>query len=467
MRLYVTSSEALRARHEIGCYERENARGRRPRFPARAALHWVEGALVYSAVLLFFFAAQRRHALSIDWDRGRCERRPHSRRGVVANDHRPSSARRSSPPDGQSGVRRGHRPARGKAPRLRSCVARHSPGRSLRQRARRARAPRRPDRDRRLDRLFGALGILSGYARRSRVVPWRGGLRRWAPIGAGIMLLAFLGFGGERTDVGAHVAGFAVGVVIGFALAHAAGRVPQPPRAVGLWGAGGRPVLPRMAGRPACLRVGRTDRELMASVAPSAVRSVRTTSKPQYRSFSCPLGATGGASGSSARDRAEQQAQTDGTQVTAVARAHRHGRTASPCLNGPSRCSAGRDTSATSLRPGSVRCRDRPKSMRRRAPRYLVASVRLGSGIWVDSAKAPSKPPVLSKRSMEPASATVCVRSVQAQVARAPCRCRPGDRPARTACPWSRAWPKLLRRLQRHRPQRPAAASFRQRRTAA
>jgi hypothetical protein len=57
----------LCARYELGCYERENARWRRPRFTARTALHRVEGALVYAAVLLFFFAAQRRHALSIDW----------------------------------------------------------------------------------------------------------------------------------------------------------------------------------------------------------------------------------------------------------------------------------------------------------------------------------------------------------------------------------------------------------------
>jgi rhomboid protease GluP len=83
---------------------------------------------------------------------------------------------------------------------------------------------------------FGALGILSGHARRSQVVPWRGGLRRWAPIGAGIMLLAFLGFGGERTAVGAHVAGFAVGVVIGFIIAHAAGRAPQGPLAQRIYG---------------------------------------------------------------------------------------------------------------------------------------------------------------------------------------------------------------------------------------
>ena len=67
VRLCVPSSEALRAHHELGCYARENARWRRPRFTTRAVLHRVEGALACSAVLLFFLAAQRRHALSIDW----------------------------------------------------------------------------------------------------------------------------------------------------------------------------------------------------------------------------------------------------------------------------------------------------------------------------------------------------------------------------------------------------------------
>lgn len=84
--------------------------------------------------------------------------------------------------------------------------------------------------------VFGALGILSGHARRSRVVAWRGGLRRWAPVAAGIMLLVFLGTEGERTDVGAHVAGFAVGGVIGLILAHCAHQLPQGCGAQRLYG---------------------------------------------------------------------------------------------------------------------------------------------------------------------------------------------------------------------------------------
>jgi membrane associated rhomboid family serine protease len=45
--------------------------------------------------------------------------------------------------------------------------------------------------------IFGALGILSGYMRRSRVVPWRGGLRRWAPLAGGVHA-SCPGFSGER-----------------------------------------------------------------------------------------------------------------------------------------------------------------------------------------------------------------------------------------------------------------------------
>jgi rhomboid protease GluP len=85
--------------------------------------------------------------------------------------------------------------------------------------------------------VFAALGILSGHAWSARPVRWRGGIRRWAPIGAGLMLLAFLGFGGERTDVGAHVLGFAIGAASGFLLGRAGRRLPQGALAQGVFGA--------------------------------------------------------------------------------------------------------------------------------------------------------------------------------------------------------------------------------------
>ena len=59
--------------------------------------------------------------------------------------------------------------------------------------------------------VFATLGILAAYSWKRR--PRQ--LKRWVPVGAGIALLAFLGMEGERTDVFAHVAGFAVGCLFG------------------------------------------------------------------------------------------------------------------------------------------------------------------------------------------------------------------------------------------------------------
>lgn len=77
--------------------------------------------------------------------------------------------------------------------------------------------------------VFGGLGFLAGAAQTARELRWRQGLRRWSPVAAGIMLVAFLGVGGERTDVGAHVAGFVAGVGLGLAAAY------LPERLRGSW----------------------------------------------------------------------------------------------------------------------------------------------------------------------------------------------------------------------------------------
>ncbi|MFO7877520.1 MAG: rhomboid family intramembrane serine protease [Desulfovermiculus sp.] len=56
--------------------------------------------------------------------------------------------------------------------------------------------------------VFAALGLLIGFQEPRQ--------KKWpevvAPIGAGLVLLAWLGTGGERTDVGAHLFGFGVGL---------------------------------------------------------------------------------------------------------------------------------------------------------------------------------------------------------------------------------------------------------------
>lgn len=63
--------------------------------------------------------------------------------------------------------------------------------------------------------VFAALGMLSAYVWRRRGdfdARWP---VRWAPIMAGVALLAYTGAGGERTDVGAHLTGFLCGLAAG------------------------------------------------------------------------------------------------------------------------------------------------------------------------------------------------------------------------------------------------------------
>ncbi len=65
--------------------------------------------------------------------------------------------------------------------------------------------------------IFGGIGLLAGFTQVSAAAPWHHGLRRWAPAGAGIALLVFMGTAGERTDIWAHVTGFVSGGLMGLA----------------------------------------------------------------------------------------------------------------------------------------------------------------------------------------------------------------------------------------------------------
>jgi rhomboid protease GluP len=85
--------------------------------------------------------------------------------------------------------------------------------------------------------VFAALGLLAALTWSHRAPLWRYGLRRWLPLAAGVMLLAYLGVGGERTDIGGHFAGFAAGAASGIGLAYAGQRVPQGTSAQRAFGA--------------------------------------------------------------------------------------------------------------------------------------------------------------------------------------------------------------------------------------
>jgi rhomboid protease GluP len=77
--------------------------------------------------------------------------------------------------------------------------------------------------------VFATLGLLAAYAWRRRRDQGDRWAYRWAPLIAGVILLGFTGSGGERTDVLAHLTGFAMGLLAG--VAHANWRVPRGPLA--------------------------------------------------------------------------------------------------------------------------------------------------------------------------------------------------------------------------------------------
>ncbi len=82
--------------------------------------------------------------------------------------------------------------------------------------------------------VFGALGLLGSLAWQVRRHAGFAGRRLWLPLAAGLGLIAMVGVGGPRTDVWAHLFGFASGAAIG-ALARARRR-PGPPAQVAALG---------------------------------------------------------------------------------------------------------------------------------------------------------------------------------------------------------------------------------------
>jgi membrane associated rhomboid family serine protease len=65
--------------------------------------------------------------------------------------------------------------------------------------------------------VFGGIGLLAGFSQASTETEWHRGMRRWAPLAAGLALLVLLGTAGENTDIWAHVCGFVAGGVMGLA----------------------------------------------------------------------------------------------------------------------------------------------------------------------------------------------------------------------------------------------------------
>jgi len=236
--LSVASPEADRARQEVAAYARENQQRQSQSLRSvRPLAHGADGALAYAAVLLFLHGASRRETFSLDWwSAGAAQAgligggewwRTLTALGLHADlGHLVSNLAFGS----LLGLLLAQLLGNGLAwlVILSGGAAGNALNALLRAVDHTAVGASTA--------VFAALGILAALTWRRRSPLWRYGLRRWLPLAAGVMLLAYLGFGGERTDLGGHVAGFAAGIALGVGLAYAGSRVPQGMSAQGAYG---------------------------------------------------------------------------------------------------------------------------------------------------------------------------------------------------------------------------------------
>jgi rhomboid protease GluP len=230
--LYVAAHQAEQARQQLDAYEKENPPEPASAAEARPALYGLGAALMYGMVLLFFFGADRRHSWSIDWSASGA-----AQAGLIQGGAwwRTITALTLH-------VDHSHLLANLLAGVVFSMLVAQVLGAGLAWLAilvagalgNELNALLHPPGHTAIGSstaIFGALGILAGYTQQRHAVPWRSRARRWVPLAAGSMLLAYLGFGGERTDVGAHVAGFVVGGGLGLVLGRWTQQLPQGQRA--------------------------------------------------------------------------------------------------------------------------------------------------------------------------------------------------------------------------------------------
>ena len=235
--LLVAAPDAMRARSEIAAYARENS----PRPPSRPALRpfrdGIDGALIYCAVLAFIQAAAERGAFSYDWlALGNAQAglirsgewwRAVTALGLHADlEHLAGNLALG----GVLGILLAQLLGTGLAwLAILVCGGIGNAITAVLYPAGHAAIGASTA-------VFAALGLLAALAWRERVREWWG-LRKWLPIAAAIMLLSLLGTAGERTDVGAHVAGLLTGCAAGAALFFAGPRLPRGRTAQRVYGA--------------------------------------------------------------------------------------------------------------------------------------------------------------------------------------------------------------------------------------
>ena len=236
--LFVAPADADRARQELASYTTENRPRPRASPPERALAEGLDGTLAYAVILLFLHGASRRHTFGLDWWSAGA-----GQAGLIVDGEwwRVATA---------LGLHAdlGHLAGNLAFGGLLGLLLAQPLGAGLAWLAillagaagNAINAVLHPASHTGVGAstaVFAALGLLAALNVRRRASVWGRGLRRWLPLGASAMLLAYMGVGGERTDVGAHVAGLAAGALFGLGLALAGDRMPQGAGAQRAYGA--------------------------------------------------------------------------------------------------------------------------------------------------------------------------------------------------------------------------------------
>lgn len=219
--IYVDPQFHDEAASELLAYDVENRRVQPKEAPRRTTVPRIEAAMLFWMVLLFFFAAERNHAFSIDWLRegaaqaGLMLEGEWWRAATALTLHTSSTHLLGNLVFGTlfslllaqstgSGLAWAAMIVAGTLGNVANALLQSANHASIGAST----------------ALFAGIGLLAAlrqhdYSQNKRALL---NLRRWAPLAGGFMLLAFLGFSGERTDVLAHVLGFVMGLCGGWML---------------------------------------------------------------------------------------------------------------------------------------------------------------------------------------------------------------------------------------------------------
>ena len=218
--LYEALEDAARADDELTAYDSENRKYVPGRRRGRIAFPRIEMAMIYWAVLLFFFAAARREAFSLNWVgegaaqaglmlQGEWWRAVTALCLHVSTEHLLANlvfgtvfllllAQVTG-----AGVAWLSMIVSGAAGNAINALVHSQTHTSIGAST----------------AIFAGIGVLAAFRQVRRREQAVSSLRSWVPLAGGATLLVFLGLSGEQTDILGHVLGFGSGIAAGWVLA--------------------------------------------------------------------------------------------------------------------------------------------------------------------------------------------------------------------------------------------------------